>query len=100
MADAQESNYFGTFLETVQARENEPDQGSAPIELIRLVEQQGPIKALDLQAALHLDLIAFSNAVQAMKDAHLVELTGQAGDEKVELTEQGHRLAELQTAIS
>lgn len=100
MAEVAQDNYFGTFLETVQAKEKAPDVGSAPIAMITTLEDRGSMSVRDLQTAVHLDLLAFSKALETLSEADLVELQGPAGEESVSLTEHGHRLAELQLSMA
>lgn len=100
MAVAESSNYFGTFLETVQAKESEGETSGAPIALIRVLDERGPLAVPELQSALHLDILSLSKALETMTEAQLVQLNGPAGQETVSLTQQGHRLAELQSAFA
>jgi predicted transcriptional regulator len=100
MAEAVRDNYFGTFLETVQSKEQAPDAGSAPTMMITLLEESGPMDVRQLQAAVHLDILAFSKALETLSAADLVRVEGQAGNEKALLTEHGHRLAELQASLT
>jgi Mn-dependent DtxR family transcriptional regulator len=95
VSDASSSDYFGTFLSTVQAKEDQPDTGSAPLEMIALIDEHGPMRINDLQAALHQDIMSFSKVLLTMSDAKLIELKGKPGEETVDLTEPGRRVAEL-----
>jgi DNA-binding MarR family transcriptional regulator len=87
------SNYFGTFLETVQAKENQPDTNDAPIALIRVLEERGPLTVQELQSALHVDILSLSKGLETMTEAQLVQLSGDVGEETVSLTPQGHLLS-------
>jgi DNA-binding MarR family transcriptional regulator len=100
MAEAPTSNYFGTFLETVKSKEQEPEAGSAPIEMITVLQERGPLDVRELQAAVHLDIVSFSKALETLSEAQLIRLEGVAGDEKASLTAHGHRLAELQLPVA
>ncbi len=94
------SNYFGTFLETMQSKESAGDTGSVPITLVHVLEERGPLSVTELQAALQLDILSLSRALETMTEAQLVQLSGSAGSETVCLTPQGHRLAEMQSAFT
>jgi DNA-binding transcriptional ArsR family regulator len=103
--DAKSSNYFGTFLETVRSGtsgdpENAPPSGDAlPMQLIEVVKDNGPFDASSLQVRLGVDLSTFSKTLDAMTDAGLVEVKGEAGHETVSLTGQGEMLAAMHETV-
>jgi DNA-binding MarR family transcriptional regulator len=98
MAMSERSNYFGTFLETVQAKE-EAETNGAPIALIHVLDERGPLAVTEIQTLLNVDILNLSKALETMSEAQLVQLSGRAGEETVSLTPQGQRLAELQSAF-
>jgi DNA-binding MarR family transcriptional regulator len=101
MAESSDSNYFGSFLESVnKSSSTESDPNAAPLKLLQLLQERGPQRTSELQNALHVDLLAFSKSLDAMTKANLVQISGEPGEEVISLTEQGHTLASLQAATA
>ncbi len=100
-SSAKSSNYFGTFLETVKGEPTrEKDTATIPLKLLQVLEERGPQPVPALQAELGLDLLTFSKVLGTTVEANLVQLSGEAGNEVVSLTEQGRTLAGLQSSLS
>jgi hypothetical protein len=103
---AKSSDYFGTFLETVQSgRVSEPQtMGNAlwsdplPMRMVEILKENGPYETGSLQQKLGVDLLTFSKTLQSMTDARFVNLSGEAGHETVALTDEGEMLATVHQA--
>jgi hypothetical protein len=100
----QRTDYFGTFLETVQsgqsAETRDPSTALADplsMQLVQILED-GPHDTTYLQRRLGVDLLTFSKTLEAMTEARFVDLRGEAGNETVELTDDGAMLATVHRA--
>jgi hypothetical protein len=102
------SDYFGTFLETVQSGQHAgtgPQPSSKPLwtdplsmRLVEILKEDGPHATTSLQEKLGADLLTFSKSLGTMTEARFVELRGEAGHETVALTDEGDMLARVYKA--
>lgn len=88
------TNSFGTFLETVHY--GSTDQ-RAPVkdslELWSAIVASRPIPVSELMRDSKIDFMTFAEALEALREADLITLTGQPGQETVELTPHGEQVA-------
>lgn len=91
------SDSFGTFLQTYRALEKKEDSGTRtePIALLSVLaslgEERAPIgKLLDASG---MSFTSFASALERLRDAGLVEMSGAPGREEVELTSAGEQIA-------
>jgi hypothetical protein len=89
---------FGTFLKSLQEAEGESaGRDRAVIELLRELTRSGPQPLHEVQEATGLGFLAFADAVKACVRADLVSISGPEGQETIELTQIGSRLASVVT---
>lgn len=97
----QSSDYFGTFLETVQQSAAIGESTSAvPFKVLEVLDDRGPQEVRALQVSLGLDLVTFSRTLESLIASNLVTVSGEAGNEVVSLTDEGKTLARMQAATT
>lgn len=95
MADeAKQYDYFGTFLESVKgsSRASQVQSGASPLKLLSVLDERGPQPVFALQNQANMTFSDFSHALDAAREAGLVELSGPSGQEIVSLTDAGRKL--------
>ena len=93
MASKSKVDSFGTFLETMQRRESSRQaSGGSPIALLTILAESGPQPVPELLARSEMGFTDFSQALNTMREAGLLTLVGQPGQEVVELTETGQQV--------
>jgi hypothetical protein len=95
-------NSFRTYLEVLHGQSSSaPTVGSGdPIDLLVELFRAGPQPIDDLRAAVGMDPRAFLNTIDTMTASDFIVLAGRPGEERVELTEAGRRVAQVRTAAS
>jgi predicted transcriptional regulator len=97
-AKQQPGDAFATFLEQVKQAEPEASRpGGDAMSLLGVLAEQGGQSVPDLMQATSLGFERFAEALNAMLNAGLVQLTTKAGQEVVELTPSGAEIARLAT---
>jgi hypothetical protein len=88
---------FGTFLKTIQEGEGGEGKDRGVIALLRELTGSGPRPLKEVQESTGLEFLAFADAVNACTRSGLIEISGAAGKETIELTAMGVRLSGLVT---
>jgi hypothetical protein len=85
-----DSDFFGSFLESVQRSEKEESVGAdLPLRLLIILAEEGPVELPKLISLSSLTLEEFIERLARLREAGLVEMEGSAGNETIQLTEGG-----------
>jgi predicted transcriptional regulator len=88
------TNSFGTFLETIHygsTSRRGPVKDS--LKLWSAIVASRPVTVSDLMRDSEMDFTTFAEALEALREAELIVLTGRPGQETVELTSYGEQVA-------
>ncbi len=87
---------FGTFLETLKRRETSRQASrGASFNLLTILVDSGPTPVPDLMKESGMGVADFAEALKTMREAGLITLAGQPGNETVGLTKNGEQVARL-----
>ncbi len=88
---------FGTFLESLSRREKgrTPSKGEGASHFLRLIADSGPESVPDLLKRSGLSVADFMEALTTLREAGLISLGGEPGNEIVRLTSAGEEIARL-----
>lgn len=90
------SNSFGTFLETVhRGTAKRGESVGNPLELTTILAGSGPMTVPELLRSSEMGFIDFAKSLDTLREAKLVALVGEPGQETVELTSNGEQVAHL-----
>ena len=88
------TNSFGTFLETIHYGSTDrrgPVKDS--LTLWSAIVAARPVPVSELMRDSGMDFTTFAEALEALREAELIVLAGQPGQEMVELTSRGEQVA-------
>lgn len=90
------SDSFGAFLERMQrTRVVQGPAKTEPLTILHVLASKGALTMPQLLAESRVSLLEFSETLTIMRDAELVRWEGPAGDETVQLTPTGSRVAAI-----
>lgn len=87
---------FGTFLENVQQQNKmvgEQARRNVPQELLRGLLDSGPKPVVKLMPESGLPFTEFARIIKEMEEADFIQIQGSSGEETVELTPIGEKVA-------
>jgi predicted transcriptional regulator len=87
---------FAPFLEKMQQyRQRQQTPGGSPLKLLTILVSSGPRPVPELIRESGMGFADFAEALETMQEAGLIALAGQPGQEVVEITPSGERMARL-----
>jgi len=90
------SDSFGFFLESMQRRSaGEGAAKAEPLTILRVLTSKGALTMPELLAESHVRVFELTESLKMMSEAGLVSLEGSGGEETVELTPTGAKVAVL-----
>jgi predicted transcriptional regulator len=93
------SDAFGPFLETLQQSKKQTSKSrksaNIPIDLLVLLKEEGSVSVSEIFENSDVGLFEVTNALKELQDADLLRISGPSGQESVELTPTGDKLAML-----
>jgi predicted transcriptional regulator len=93
MATKSKTNGFVTFLETLRSTSARREPVGASLKLWSSLASSEPRAVTDLMHESDMDFVTFAESLQALREAGLVELVGEPGNETVQLTPYGEEVA-------
>ncbi len=93
---------FGTFLKTIESHgigeaNDQQEHEAFPVDSLRILvslAKSGSEPVTQLLADSEVEFVKFADALKEMRGASLIDLTGEPGNETVQITPTGEQLAE------
>jgi hypothetical protein len=93
VAGRSKSDYFGTFLETLQQQDSKVGTDPNVPRLLGTLRDSGPRKIWELQEEMQISLPELTQALDFATQVGLVSVDGPYGKQEVALTQEGGELA-------